>query len=142
MYRKKGEQLEFFLGHPGGPFFSRKDEGAWGVPKGEVKEGEDLLEGAKREFKEETGIDVMASKFIELGEIKLNSSKMLHVWAFEGDWNGLLVSNYFSMEWPLKSGMMKTFPELDKAKFFSTEEARVKMNAKQFEFIDRLMKKL
>lgn len=141
MYRKK-EELNVFLIHPGGPFFVNKDQGFWGIPKGEINAGEDLLEAAKREFMEETGIKLNGNEFMELGTIKQKNGKIVHAWAFEGDWSGLLISNYFSMEWPLKSGKFKKFPEVDKAGFFNIEEAKKKMSEVQFEFINRLKDKL
>ncbi|MBX4196432.1 NUDIX domain-containing protein [Candidatus Pacearchaeota archaeon] len=136
MYRKRKE-LEVFLVHPGGPFFKGKDDGFWGIPKGEVNEGEELFAAAQREFKEETGIDP-SGNYISLGEIKMKGGKIVHAWAFEGEWNGLLVTNYFSMR--LKSGEWKKFPEVDRAGFFSLSQAKTKMNAAQFEFIERLLK--
>lgn len=141
MYRIRSEVLEVFLIHPGGPFFKNKDEGYWGIPKGEVNEGEPFVEAAKREFREETGIEP-GKELKELGEIKQKGGKHVHAWAFEGDWSGILISNYFSMEWPIRSGKMISIPEVDKAGFFSIKEAKKKMNSSQFELVERLVAKL
>ncbi|MBX4212361.1 NUDIX domain-containing protein [Candidatus Pacearchaeota archaeon] len=140
MYRFK-KNLEVFLVHPGGPFFKNKDEGIWGIPKGEVEQGEELIEAAEREFKEETGIDPVG-KYLSLGEIKQKGGKIVHAWAFDGDWTGLLTSTYFSLEWPPKSGQFRKFPEVDKAGFFSLSEAKKKMIEAQWEFVERLKKSL
>jgi len=135
MYKIQNNQIQIFLVHPGGPFFKNKD--IWGIPKGEIKENEDLLEAAKREFKEETGIQPK-EPFIPLEEVKMASGKIVHCWAFEGDWSGLLISNYFKMEWPPKSGKFISVPEIDKAQFFSLKEAKQKINKAQKELIGRL----
>ena len=139
MYKfNKNKELEIFIGHPGGPFWKNKDKGAWSIPKGEVEEGEDLLQTAKREFKEETGID-FKEHFIELGEIQQKSGKIVHAWAFEGDWSGFLMGTSFvDMQYPPKSKKFIRFPELDKADFFSIEKAKIKINPAQAEFINRL----
>lgn len=140
MFRKTREGLQVLLVHPGGPFFQRKDEGAWTIPKGEVMEGEDLLTRARIEFEEELGF-VASGNWIELGSVKQKGSKVVHAWAFEGDLQGgfELKSNMFQLEWPPRSGRMQTFPEVDKAAFFSVEEARRKMNSAQTVFLDRLL---
>jgi predicted NUDIX family NTP pyrophosphohydrolase len=138
MYRKTGQILEVFLVHPGGPFWARKDEGAWSMPKGLIDEGEDRLEAAKREFAEETSIPP-AEPYISLGEIRQKSGKRVHAWAFRG--NGDLSqfkSNHFTLEWPPKSGRMKEFPEVDRGGFFPIREARRKIVQSQSEFLDRL----
>lgn len=142
MYKRFSNGYKFFLVHPGGSFFREKQDGFWGIPKGGVKDGEAYLAAAKREFKEETGIDIGEVKFIELGSVRQKSGKEVHAWAFEGDWNGLLISNYFNLEWPYKSGKYKKFPEVDKAGFFSFEEAKEKMNPEQFELVERLIEKM
>jgi predicted NUDIX family NTP pyrophosphohydrolase len=140
MFRKTKEGLQVLLVHPGGPFFQRKDEGAWTIPKGEVTEGEDLLTRAKIEFEEELGF-APSGDWIELGSVKQKGGKVVHAWAFEGDLqDGFeLKSNTFQLEWPPRSGRMQTFPEVDKAAFFSAEEARRKMNSAQTVFLDRLL---
>ncbi|MBI4116514.1 NUDIX domain-containing protein [Candidatus Pacearchaeota archaeon] len=142
MYRIKNNEFEVFLVHPGGPFWKDKDEGVWSIPKGEVEEGEDFFGCAKREFEEETGIKVKAEKFIELGSIKQKSGKIVHAWAFEGDWLGLLRQNMIEIEFPYKSGKTIKIPEVDKAGFFNEENAKKKMSPAQFEFAERLKEKL
>jgi len=144
MYRIINGKIEVFLAHPGGPYFYNKGDGFWGIPKGEVKEGEELLESAIREFEEETGLKVnKKSKFIELGTVKMRSGKIVHAWGFEGDRNARKVeSNLFEMEWPPKSGKTQEFPEVDRAEFFGIDEAKKKMNARQIEFVLRLIEKL
>jgi predicted NUDIX family NTP pyrophosphohydrolase len=144
MFRKQGDELEVLLVHPGGPFFRNKDEGAWTIPKGEVTEGEDLLRRAKIEFEEELGIAPAEKDWLELGSIKQKGGKTVHGWAFAGDLKAdfKLSSNAFEMEWPPRSGKMKEFPEVDRASFFSLEEARKKINAAQRPFLDRLVESL
>ena len=131
VFRKQKNELQFFLVHPGGPFFARKDAGAWSIPKGEFDESEDALAAAKREFKEETGI-AMEGKFISLTAVKLKSGKHVHAWAIEGDLDETTIaSNTFEIEWPPKSGKQKTFPEIDKASWFNLKEAKEKINPAQ-----------
>jgi predicted NUDIX family NTP pyrophosphohydrolase len=140
MYREKNSQTEVLLVHLGGPFWKNKDRGAWFVPKGEINSGEDLLDAAKREFQEETGI-VPRGDFVSLGSVKHKSGKTVHAWAFAGDCDPrTLKSNTFEMEWPPKSGRMATFPEIDRANFFTLEAAREKMHSAEFEFLNRLKK--
>ncbi len=140
MYHLK-PKLGVFLVHPGGPFW-KNNQVCWSIPKGEVEEGEDLLETAKREFKEETGVKAEGS-FIPLGQVKQKSGKLVHAWAFEGDWSGLLMcQSYVTIEWPYKSGKFIKIPEVDKASFFPIEEAKKKILPAQVEFIERLEQKL
>jgi predicted NUDIX family NTP pyrophosphohydrolase len=140
MYRKKNDHMEVLLVHLGGPFWKNKDRGAWFVPKGEINTGEDLLDTAKREFQEETGV-VPRGDFVSLGTVKHKSGKTVHAWAFENDCDPrTLKSNTFEMEWPPKSGRMATFPEIDRANFFTLEAAREKMHSAEFEFLNRLKK--
>jgi predicted NUDIX family NTP pyrophosphohydrolase len=142
MFRRRAGQLELLLVHPGGPFFRNKDSGAWTIPKGEVAEGEELLERAKVEFREELGIEpIEPAKWIELGTIKQKGGKTVHAWAFEGDLpqDFALFSNTFSMEWPPRSGRTQEFPEIDRAEFFPIELAGEKINQAQIEFLDRLV---
>lgn len=142
MYRKSGSSLEVFLVHPGGPFWAKKDEGAWSIPKGLVEKGEDKLGAAKREFAEETSV-VPSGPFIELGEIRQKSGKQVYAWAFEGNCDPPSIkSNTFSLEWPPKSGRMSEFPEIDRGKFFAVAEARRKINPQQAEFVNRLEDRL
>lgn len=139
MYRRRDGEIEVFLVHPGGPFWMKKDAGAWSIPKGEYAEGDDPLEAAKREFHEETGIDLRVGVLHQLAEVKLASGKAVKAWAVEGDCDAATIrSNTFSIEWPPKSGKQQEFPEVDRAAWFSLAEARVKINAAQCAFLDRL----
>lgn len=139
MFRIKGGKLQVFLVHPGGPFWLKKDEGAWSIPKGEVQEKEPFLDAAIREFEEEIGV-VARGEFLELGWIKQRGGKTVHAWAFEGDYDESqpIKSNLFSMEFPPGTGKIREFPEIDKACFFGLEEARKKINPGQVELIERL----
>jgi predicted NUDIX family NTP pyrophosphohydrolase len=142
MYRWSDGGLEVFLVHPGGPFWAKKDEGSWSIPKGLVGEDEDKLEAAKREFVEETSI-LPSEPWIDLGEIRQKSGKNVYGWAFEGNCDSTQVkSNTFTLEWPPKSGQMKQFPEIDKGEFFSLPIALRKINQNQAEFLKRLEKHL
>jgi predicted NUDIX family NTP pyrophosphohydrolase len=138
LYKKVASELQVFLVHPGGPFFKNKDAGAWSIPKGEFLEDEDALAAAKREFLEETGQPV-DGKFIKLSPVKLKSGKTVHAWAIEGDIDhDTIISNHFEMEWPPRSGIMASFPEVDRAGWFSVEEASVKVNPAQVKLIEEL----
>ncbi|MDD1750106.1 MAG: NUDIX domain-containing protein [Methanothrix sp.] len=139
LFRFREERPQVLLVHPGGPFWSGKDEGAWSIPKGVFEEHESPLEAAKREFKEETGFEA-AGQFIDLGTIKQPSKKIVHVWALESDLDAALAtSNKFTLQWPKNSGIMREFPEIDKAEWFDVEKARKKILKGQAGFIDRLM---
>ena len=125
--------------HPGGPFYAKKDEGAWSIPKGEFEEKEDAFLAAKREFFEETGQDLEIKKSIELKPSKTKSGKILFAWAVEGDIDPLVIkSNHFTLEWPPKSGKYREFPEMDRAEWFYADSARVKIHASQLTFIDQI----
>jgi predicted NUDIX family NTP pyrophosphohydrolase len=138
MYRVRDGQMEVLLVHPGGPFWRKKDAGAWVIPKGEINPGEDQLAAAKREFEEETGFKPEGN-FLSLGSVKHKSGKTAVAWAFEGDCDaGAIKSNTFRLEWPPKSGKSKEFPEVDRAAFFSVEQAREKILAAEFGLIQRL----
>jgi len=139
MFRLKEGKLQVFLVHPGGPFWAKKDEGAWSIPKGEVRENEPLLDTAVREFEEEIGA-MPKGEFLELGWIKQRGGKIVHAWAFKGDYDESrpIKSNMFKMEFPPGSGRIQEFPEIDKACFFDVEEAARKINPAQVEFIKRL----
>ena len=142
LYRIRNKTLELFLVHPGGPFFANKDHGAWSIPKGEFENDEEPLAAAKREFKEETGME-LSGEFIQLAFIKQKSGKMVYAWAVEGDIDPEKIkSNNFEIEWPPKSGKMKTFPEIDKAAWFNLNEAIVKINSGQLALIKELEDKL
>jgi predicted NUDIX family NTP pyrophosphohydrolase len=138
LYRKIDNQLEVFLVHPGGPFFKNKDEGAWSIPKGEFLDDEDPLMAAKREFLEETGKSIDGD-FIKLKPVKLKSGKTVHTWAVEGDIDHeVIVSNLFEMEWPPRSGKMASFTEVDRAAWFNSTVAKVKVNPAQIALINEL----
>jgi predicted NUDIX family NTP pyrophosphohydrolase len=140
MFRRTNNEVEVLLVHPGGPFFARKDDGAWTIPKGEAASGEDLLTRAQIEFEEELGF-CPRGNWIGLGSIKQKGGKTVHAWAFEGDLpeSFELKSNLFEMEWPPRSGKHKTFPEIDQARFFSEQATRQKINPAQIPFLDRLL---
>jgi predicted NUDIX family NTP pyrophosphohydrolase len=139
---RRSTNLEIFLVHPGGPFWVRKDDGAWSLPKGEYSDPEDPLEAAKREFQEETGISVDGD-FLPLAELRQPGGKLITAWALEKDVDPTLIkSNLFSMEWPPKSGRAQQFPEVDRAAWFPISQARTKLLKGQLAFINRLMNKL
>ena len=139
MYRWKGNSLEVFLVHPGGPFFTKKDKRVWSIPKGEIEDDENFLNAAMREFEEETGLKP-SGDFLPLGTIKQRSGKTVYAWAFLGDYleNKPIRSNTFKIEWPPRSGKQQEFPEIDKAGFFDVKTAKEKINPAQFVFIERL----
>lgn len=139
MFRCRGVELEVLLVHPGGPFWKNKDEGAWTIPKGEAAPDEDLLARARIEFEEELGLPAPAKCFA-LGSTKQRGGKMVYAWGAAGDLpvNFLPRSNLFEMEWPPRSGKRASFPEIDRAGFFSEADARRKINPAQAVFIDRL----
>jgi predicted NUDIX family NTP pyrophosphohydrolase len=140
-YRKK-DGTEVFLVHPGGPFFKKKDEGVWSIPKGEFEETESPLAAARREFIEETGFELIG-EFIELKPIKQKAGKIVYAWAVETDINEKEIqSNTFTMEWPPRSGKAQEFAEIDKAGWFTISEARLKINPAQVALIDELIEKL
>ncbi len=143
MFVNNKEGLKVFLVHPGGPFFTKKDEGYWGIPKGLPEENEDFLEAAKREFEEETGLRSNGS-YLPLGTVKQKGGKIVHAWAFETKSADPIEikCNTFNLEWPPKSKNIQAFPEVDKGEFFSVEEALEKINTAQSEFIFRLQKEL
>jgi predicted NUDIX family NTP pyrophosphohydrolase len=127
MFRRKRAQSELLLVHPGGPFWARKDNGAWSIPKGVYEEGEDPLAAAQREFQEETG-SIAAGNFIPLGSFRQSSGKIVSAWAVEGDYDvEKFKSNLFAMEWPPKSGQFKEFPEVDRIGWFAPAEAMRKI---------------
>jgi len=142
MYRYRGAKLEVFLVHPGGPFWSKKDEGVWSIPKGEYTEDEEAFEVAKREFKEETGYKAEGD-FMQLSPIKQPGGKIIAAWAFEGDCDaGKIKSNTFSMEWPPRSGKQAEFPEVDRAAWFPIKAAKTKLLKGQVSFIEQLCEAL
>lgn len=138
MYRYRDGVLEVFLVHPGGPFWARKDLGAWSVPKGEFTPAEDALAAARREFAEETGLPA-AGEFIPLTPRKQPSGKLIQAWAFQGDCDpGAIKSNTFTLEWPPRSGSLQNFPEIDRAGWFTLEEAKEKITRGQVGFVGEL----
>lgn len=143
MFRKRNAGLEVLLVHPGGPYFRNKDGGAWTIPKGEAIEGEDLLKRARTEFEEELGVPALGD-WIALGSVRQKGGKTVQAWAFAGDLGDgfAIASNTFEMEWPPRSGKVQPFPEVDRASFFSIEEARRKINPAQTIFLDRLIEYL
>jgi predicted NUDIX family NTP pyrophosphohydrolase len=139
VYRDTADGLEVFLVHPGGPFWARKDLGAWSIPKGEVSAGEDLLLAAHREFEEETG-SAVDGPTIALGEIRQTSGKRVHAWAVHGDLDAAQIrSNTFEIEWPPRSGVRRAFPEVDRAAWFALGEARRRILPSQAPLLDRLL---
>ncbi|MES2638751.1 MAG: NUDIX domain-containing protein [Myxococcota bacterium] len=138
LYRH-GADLQVLLVHPGGPFWARKDLGAWSVPKGEVDPGEDTLAAAKREFREELGAEIEGA-FLPLTPVRQRSGKIVYAWAVAGDFDpATLRSNLFEMEWPPRSGKLATFPEVDRAAWFGIAEARQKILAAQAPLLDQLI---
>jgi len=139
MYRRHKNNLEVFLIHPGGPFWLKKDIGAWSIPKGEYTGDERAIDAAAREFREETGLKPVGP-FVALGEVKQSGGKIVSGWAFEGDLDPKdLVSNTFSMEWPPRSGRQQEFPEVDRGAWYSVDAARERINQGQAPFLDRLV---
>jgi predicted NUDIX family NTP pyrophosphohydrolase len=141
MFRRRNDQVEVLLAHPGGPLFAHKDDGIWTIPKGEAAPGEELLTRAQIEFEEEVGFrPESVLDWIALGWIKQKGGKIVHAWAFEGDLPESFEpkSNFFEMEWPPHSGKRKLFPEVDQARFFSDEVARRKIKPAQAPLLDRL----
>jgi predicted NUDIX family NTP pyrophosphohydrolase len=138
LYRRSPE-LEVLLVHPGGPFWAKKDLGAWSIPKGEHDEGEDARACAIREFTEETGRAPSPGELEDLGTVKQKAGKVVQAWALEGDLDADRVSsNTFTMQWPPRSGRLQEFPEVDRAEWFSLNEARERINPAQAAFLDRL----
>ena len=145
MFRRRKNDLEVLLAHPGGPFFARKDHGVWTIPKGEAAAGEDLLKRAQIEFEEEVGFRPAGVwAWIKLGWIKQKGGKIVHGWAFEGDLppDFILKSNTFEIEFPPRSGKFREFPEIDRSEFFPEEIARRKINPAQVPFLERLLESL
>jgi len=143
MFHKSDGGIEVLLAHPGGPFFKNKDAGVWTIPKGVPEPNENLMERARIEFEEEIGVKAEGELF-PLGTVTQKSGKVVHAWAMEGDLPADFEarSNTFELEWPPRSGKMQSFPEIDRAGFFSIEEAAHKINPAQKEFLDRLQQYL
>jgi predicted NUDIX family NTP pyrophosphohydrolase len=140
MFKGRGSALRLLLVHPGGPFWANKDKDAWSIPKGEYQEGEPMLAVARREFEEELGVVAPAGDVFDLGELVQPSRKVITTFAIEGDFDpNKLQSNLFELEWPPKSGRKRSFPEVDRAEWFTSAEAREKILPGQRPFIDRLL---
>jgi predicted NUDIX family NTP pyrophosphohydrolase len=142
LYRIRDSAVEVFLVHPGGPFWAKKDEGAWSIPKGEFADDEQPLSAAKREFQEETGFS-MEGNFMALAPLKQRSGKLVYAWTLEGDCDaGAIQSNLFSMEWPPRSGKHQEYPEVDRASWFTLESAKRKIVPGQIGFLEQLQQML
>jgi predicted NUDIX family NTP pyrophosphohydrolase len=143
LYRRREGRIEVLLGHMGGPFWARKDERAWSIPKGEHPEAEDALAAARREFAEETGAPPPDGPTLDLGEVRQSGGKRVTAWAVEGDLDPSSVkSNTFLLEWPPRSGRRQEFPEIDRAGWFDLETARRKIVKGQVALVDRLEDRL
>jgi predicted NUDIX family NTP pyrophosphohydrolase len=145
LYRLAGQEPEVLLVHPGGPYWARKDDGAWSIPKGEYGDDEDPRAAALREFEEELGTAAPgdADALLDLGEVRQRSGKVINAYALEGDLDAsAITSNTFAMEWPPRSGRTEEFPEVDRAGWFAPAEARAKLNPAQAELVDRLLERL
>jgi predicted NUDIX family NTP pyrophosphohydrolase len=143
LYRKHNGQLEVLLVHPGGPFWARKDDGAWSIPKGEFESDEDPLRAARREFEEELGTPAPAGQALDLGEIKQRAGKLVQAYALQGDLNTRnITSNTVLIEWPPRSGRQLEIPEVDRAEWFTLQEARNRINLAQSELLDRLAERV
>jgi predicted NUDIX family NTP pyrophosphohydrolase len=141
-FRRRDGALEVFLVHPGGPFFAKKDDGAWSVAKGEIEPDEDPLAAAQREFIEETGQSI-AGAFVPLGECHQAGGKRVTVWAVAADFDAsTIVSNHFELEWPPRSGRRQIFPEIDRAQWFGLDEARRRINRGQAALLDALVERV
>jgi predicted NUDIX family NTP pyrophosphohydrolase len=143
LYRRREGRIEVLLGHMGGPFWARKDERAWSIPKGEHPEAEDALAAARREFAEETGAPPPDGPTLDLGEVRQSGGKRVTAWAVEGDLDPAAVkSNTFLLEWPPRSGRRQEFPEIDRAGWFDLDTARRKIVKGQMALVDRLEERL
>ncbi len=143
LFREVAGALEVLLVHPGGPFWARKDEGAWSIPKGELEGAEDPLDAARREFEEETGVPIAAGELIALDPVRQPSGKIIHAWALRGEFDvSALKSNLFALEWPPKSGQRRDFPEVDRAEWLAAEAAKRKIIKGQLPFILQLQRHL
>ncbi len=139
LHRRSGATIEVLLVHPGGPFWARRDAGAWSIPKGEYEPGEDPLAAARREFEEELGLAPPSVEPVDLGEVRQKSGKLVRAWALAGELDpNAVVSNTFSLQWPPGTGRMREFPEVDRAQWFTLEQGREKINPGQAPLLDRL----
>jgi predicted NUDIX family NTP pyrophosphohydrolase len=143
LYRNGVDMPEVLLVHPGGPFWAKKDLGAWSIPKGEPEPGEDPRDCALREFAEELGSPLPGGELVELGEIRQRGGKVVTAWAAEGDLDPETIhSDTFTLEWPPRSGVQREFPEVDRAAWFAPDEARRRLVPAQAELVDRLLERL
>jgi predicted NUDIX family NTP pyrophosphohydrolase len=143
LYRRRDDDLQVLLVHPGGPVWARRDGGAWSIPKGELDDGEAPLDAARREFAEELGTALPEGEALDLGEVRQRSGKIVAAWAVAGDLDPAgVVSNTFEMQWPPRSGRMQAFPEVDRAGWFELDAAREKLNPGQVPLLDRLREAL
>jgi predicted NUDIX family NTP pyrophosphohydrolase len=139
LHRLRDGEREVLLVHPGGPFWAKKDRGAWSIPKGEYEDGEDPRACALREFEEELGAALPERELVALGEVRQKGGKRVTAWAVEGDLDpGSVRSNTFTLEWPPRSGVLREFPEIDRAAWFGLPEARERIVPAQAELLDRL----
>lgn len=143
VHRGEGARLEVLLVHPGGPFWAKKDDGAWFIPKGELEPEEEPLSAALREFREELGMDPPSGAPLGLGTVKNKSGKLIHAWALPGDLDlGRFRSNTFPLEWPPRSGKLRDFPEVDRARYFGVSEAASKLHPAELPLLSRLLELL
>ncbi len=143
VFRRAGDGVEVLIGHPGGPLWARRDEGAWSIPKGEYEPGETPEDAARREFAEELGLPAPPGEWLDLGESRQPSGKVVTIWAVEGDLDpAAVVPGTFEMEWPRGSGRSQAFPEIDRVGWFSPDAAQTKLLTGQRVFIDRLLAEL
>jgi predicted NUDIX family NTP pyrophosphohydrolase len=139
LYRRTGPELEVLLVHPGGPLWARRDAGVWSIPKGEYSDDEEPEAAARREFTEELGAPVPAGELIDLGEVRQPGGKLVRAWAAAGDLDaGQVRSNTFALEWPPRSGRVREYPEVDRAGWFTLEQARERINSGQVPLLERL----
>jgi predicted NUDIX family NTP pyrophosphohydrolase len=143
VYRVVPGSLEVLLVHPGGPFWAKKDDGAWFIPKGEIEPGEQPWTTAQREFREELGMDPPAGEARELGTVKNKGGKLIYAWALAGDLDlSGFVSSTFELEWPPRSGKLRAFPEVDRARYFAADLAVHKMHPAELPLLERLLREL
>ena len=143
VYRLAAQSLGVLLVHPGGPFWTKKDDGAWFIPKGEIEPGEEPLAAARREFREEVGLEPPPGVPLELGTVKNKGGKLIYAWALPGDLDlSGFHSNTFKLEWPPRSGKEREFPEVDRAQYFTVEQALVKMHPAELPLVERLLRLL
>ncbi len=143
LYRLRPGGPEVLVGHMGGPFWAKKDDRAWSIPKGEHRDGEDPLAAARREFEEELGSPPIEGELLDLGEVRQSGGKRVRAWALEGDLDaGSITSNTFELEWPPRSGRVQEFPEIDRAAWLPVDAARTKLVTAQVAFLDRLLERL